>query len=1099
LRRFEARVGREPTVLERKHISEEATLATRKGKSHSTETLEERLDRWQRESLAAVEGGLGEVARVVLDQRDSGAADVWSPRDVIERALAEVGRNQQTWTRSDLLWAMSNALPGHLDVPEVQVRPLLERLTSEALAEAICTREEEATTGLPAEFRLADGRSAYQAPGGDRYTTPGQVVAERILEAAATRIGAAALTAEQAAAGVARFAESGVELGADQAAAVRGVLTSGAQVEVLVAAAGSGKSFTVGAIAEAWAEHGHRTFGLAPSQVAADVLSGEGVTAFNIARWRGEQDRNGEVRLREGDLVVVDEAGMASTADLADVAQRCEGAGAKMLLVGDARQLAAVGPGGALADVGERAASYELTEVRRFGSGWEGEASLRLRDGDRTSLDEYDKHGRIRDAATPDQAEAAAGRAWLADTLAGKQSLLIVRDNEAAGRVSAAMRAELVRLGRVDEGGVSLGRDGTTAGVGDVVQARRNAWGLLGYDGNERAPINRSTYRVTAVTDGDGLRVVDAAGVELTLPRGYVAEHLTLAYASTVHAAQGRTVDTAHTVVSPGSDAAGVYVGLTRGRESNTAWVVTQPLPSDAPVGEVQDVEPRSGRAVLGDILERAEDQRGALAEQEQSAEDAASTVTNVDRLIDGIAVMGAGRTSSLLDRLAAADVITPEQRVGLAADQAMGSVERLLRHAEVSGHDPTEVLRTVLDGKSLDGSTSLAQVLHARVRKEVGDLAPEITSYADLIPVGVDEKWAPHLAGLAEAADDRRRELGSRIVEEAPQWALESLGPVPGDLLARAEWEQRAGWAAAYRENMRHDDDVDPLGAAPPAGLAEKHAVWWTAHTALDLPDIGPEEELLTDGRLRARVAAYERERVWAPRWVGDELAATSQRAAERRADAELWSAHAATPVEGEEPVRLAEEAAAAAVEAAVLEQQAVELEEADRVRGKWFTHTAATRDAALRAKAELEARGVDLAHPPDATTAAEWLAAHEETVVAEDPHRDIHDIDLAVEAPDVDVVEGQAETAVVDIRETAVADPSELVDATPRRRVPAADETAVAVVRAGEALAEVDIRQRADEVREADEVGERAARWHTADQVQEQQDVDTDTMSRL
>ena len=84
---------------------------------------------------------------------------------------------------------------------------------------------------------------------------------------------------------VARYAEHGIELGADQAAAVRGVLTSGAQVEVLAAPAGAGKTVVVGALADMWRAHGRQVLGLAPSQVAADVMADEGVDAVNITRW----------------------------------------------------------------------------------------------------------------------------------------------------------------------------------------------------------------------------------------------------------------------------------------------------------------------------------------------------------------------------------------------------------------------------------------------------------------------------------------------------------------------------------------------------------------------------------------------------------------------------------------------------------------------------------------------------------------------------------------------------------------------------------------------------------------------------------------------
>jgi hypothetical protein len=178
-------------------------------------------------------------------------------------------------------------------------------------------------------------------------------------------------------------------------------------------------------------------------------------------------------------------------------------------------------------------------------------------------IDDYTKHGRLVDAGTVEQAEGQASRAWLADTLNGRDALLIVNSNAAAARVSTALRAQLVRLGRVEEAGVRLGMQDTVAGVGDLVQARRNGWHLTGYAGNTEVPINRQTYRVTALTpDGEGLVVARVLGRAedggeqladpIRLPAAYVAEHVTLAYASTVHAAHGRTVDAGYPVIGPG-------------------------------------------------------------------------------------------------------------------------------------------------------------------------------------------------------------------------------------------------------------------------------------------------------------------------------------------------------------------------------------------------------------------------------------------------------------------------------------------------------------------------------------------------------------------
>ena len=1084
---FEQRFGRAPTPLERKKIAEDATLATRKGKEHGGESLEERLDRWERESRATVKGGLKGVAHAALQQRDAGPATEWSPSLVVKAALAEVGAKQGTWTRSDLLWCVSNALPGHLDIEPEKVRPLLEKLTGQALEEAVCVRKADDTQGLPAEFRLANGRSAYEGPAAVRYTTSDQVVVERINERAAVRTGADALTEGQVAAFLRRLKEAGVKLEADQEEAVRGVLTSGAGVENILAAAGTGKSFTIGVLAEGWAQYGRRTIGLAASQNAADVMADEGVTAFNFERWRTGQEGDVSLQLRKGDLLVVDEAGMASQQDIADIAQRCEAAGAKLLLTGDTRQLGAVGTGGALADISKRSRTYELTEVRRFIEQWEREASLRLRDGDVTALDDYDKHGRLRAAGTQEQAEADAARAWLGDTLAGKKSLLLVNSNEAAARVSGHLREELVRLGRVSEHGIGLGRDGNTAGVGDMVQARRNNWRI------GKPVINRQTYRVAEVLDNGRLKVVNAEGHEQTLPAKYVREHLTLAYASTLHAAQGRTVDTGH-------DLTGSYVGLTRGRESNTAWVVTQATAPDAAAGEAQDVEPRSAKAVLEDKFKRFEEERGALAQQAKAEEDEKSTLTNVDRLIDGIAEMNAGRTSAALDRLAAQGVITDDDRRAFAADSAMPSVDRLLRHAEVSGRDPDALLRDALDGNSLKDANSVGQVLHARIRNTVGEVIPRISSYRDLIPANAPERWREHLERLADKADARRHELGARTAEKPPPWAKETLGPVPADPLRRAVWEARAGWAADHRENTKFEDEQDAIGASPPAGLPEKQAVWATAHDHLDLPDVSAEEGQLTDGRLLVRVAAYEREKLWAPRYVADELAATNERVADQRRNAQLWAERAKT-LAGAEREELQRAAAEAAAEAEELERRALDLEEADKERNRWYLHTAVTRDRAARAKAELGRRGVDLTAPEDLTTAEAWLAEEDAAAKAEDEHRTVTEDDVVDDVRDeAATLDGGVETAVPDIREVSVMDRTEHEDTSIRRQVPTADDTADAVARARESLLERYARDSADGQREDEEYGERTGRWLAARAAEEdeEQDERTDTYAR-
>jgi conjugative relaxase-like TrwC/TraI family protein len=1159
---YREKYGREPSAAERFYFAQQATLATRAGKSHDGETRAQQLERWTAKCREQVTGGLAQIARDVLERaQQAGNAAEWSPRDVIARALAGVAETKQAWSRSALVRAVSDALPGNLRIAPDEVQPLLEGLTDAALDHAVSVTAPGDTTNLPAQELLANGRSPYTAPTGQLFTTDGQLSAEHALRAAAVTRGAAAFGTAQAEQILAEFAAAGRALGVDQAAALRGVLTSGARVEVLCAAPGTGKSFVVGALADAWSEvEDRRVFGLTPSQVAAGVLAREGVTAANnTTAWLGTQRRLENARpgardvygdeawrLRRDDLVVVDEANMAGTDQLAEIQQRCAAAGAKLLLVGDPRQLAAVGPGGALADVAERGIRYELAEVRRFGAEWERAASLRLRDGDPAVLAEYAKHGRLRDAGTVEQAERAAARAWLADTLSGRESLLMVRDNAAAARVSAGLRAELVALGRVEETGVALGMaewEGVVAGVGDLVQARRNGRELVGFDGNTTFPVNRETYRVIGLRADGGLTVApiiarttpaggdsptgagrsDTSGVgevlgePLALPAGYVAEDLALGYASTVHAAEGRTVDTGHAVCGAGTDLGGLLVQLTRGRDANTAWVVTHAVAPDAATGEALSSEPRIAHAVLADVLESARQERSASSEQEQADLDIRSTMTHIDQLIDVVARrVTAGRTAATLDRLTAQGALTPTQREAVAADEAYGSLERLLRTAELAGHHPDTVLSAAVgDERGLAGARSPAQVLHHRITTALhGRLTPHVTEVSDLIPREVPAEWAAWLHDRAEAADTRRRELGAEIAAQAPRWALDALGPVPGgpdagDVVARQEWEHRAGWAAAYREMIGHTDEQDPLGNAPAARLAEKAALFRAAHDALRLLDVGAEEANLSDGQLRARTHALTREETWAPRFVEDELAATYQQAETARTDAEVWAARADAPgVDPAEQSRLRAAAAIAAREADVLAERVAALEAADQARAEWFTHTAVTRDNAHRARTELKARGIDPDDPDDRVTAEEWLDAHRAEQAAAEADRDIREehelqapatLDRAaddcayIDPTDVARADRVLETPAPDVREISIPNSTEKADPAQRHRVLTADETADAVARAQAALAEIEARREAEAAREAHEAQEASrvkelARWAEQDQAAEE-----------
>ncbi|WP_350280473.1 MobF family relaxase [Kribbella sp. HUAS MG21] len=1180
---FETKFGREPNSLELDRLQRTATLATRRSKSHDGETVAQRLERWDAQLRAEVRGGLSKVAHDVLALRQR----QWLPgrintAKVLETALAEVQAKQATWRSSDLTRAISDALPDNLgNMRPARIARLLDRLTERGLrlAQRVDSDRPGQSAGelaaLPDELRRGDGSSAYVAPGAARYVTPDHVKAERQLAASGYARGAAATSLPYVQAFVERLAADGLQLGADQEAALRGVLTSGARVETLVGPAGTGKSRVVGALAKAWEDPAlwggqqRRMVGLAASQVATEVLADDGVTAKNITRWLASQQRltDGSATaedqvwaLRDGDLVVVDESAMANTADLSQIHAHCQHAGAKLLLVGDHRQLAAVGAGGGMKLVTANALHHELSETRRFTAAWEGPASLRLRDGDESVLAEYHKQGRIIDGGHLESAQRSATDAWLADHLNGRHALLIVDTNVQAADLSAQLRARLVEYGQVDDARTGwLASSGNRVGAGDLIQTRRNAWHLNGYQGNKRAAFNRDEFKVIEVLDDGGLRVAPlmrgsrqpVPGETMVLPPSYVRDWVALGYAATVHSSQGLTVDTSHLVATQNTSIYALYVAMTRGRVANTVHVVTQSLAQEAEYGETRDAAKRSALSVLQGAFELDDPQLSALETAADDAAEADRLRTPAELLADGIALATAGRTARWLDELTDAGVLTVEQRSALAAEDGAGTLQTLLRRVELAGHDPRDVLVNAIGQRSLHDAHRISHLIQDRIKRGIeragGSLDPIGDTYGERLPTVNDPRWSAYLANLAAEADSRATQLGEEIAAEQPQWAIEAFDRPPSDPSPeRDRWIQKAGMVAAHREVMGHDAADDALGNAPKPGQVEQYASWRAAWRALDRPEADRAEAELSNGQLRVRVRAYDREKAWAPPYVAEELAGTRQAAERERRTAALRAAEADATDDDAARERLRTEAAQAEALAAALDARAAELQIADDARAVWWAHTAETRANAERAEAELEARGID--NSDDGPTAEEWLDStdaadaaeagpddfvvvdeHDLTEVAEARERDFavaqpgdefveaelvndqlasstEDEVSSEEIPDAEVVadDNQSEDTVAtvaemaadkrdsaredlapaDIREVAAGeDPVAEADVP---QVPSADETAEAVRRAQRALIEIQHRREAEERHAADDAEARAeelARWHADD----------------
>lgn len=396
--------------------------------------------------------------------------------------------------------------------------------------------------------------------------------------------------------------------------------------------------------------------------------------------------------LRPGDRVVVDEAGMVDLHTANALATVAAESGVGIAMVGDHLQAMPVGHAGAMACMTRRAtAVVELSAVHRFRDPSYAALTLRMREpaskedalAVATELDQRDQIHQVTDAG---QARDVMIEAYFRWSRAQKRVALVTSTNEEADAINEAIQERRVELGQIRPDRLAVGQGEQRLLEGDVVQTRLN---------DRAADVeNRALWTIRRIgPDALELIALGDSGDVRRVSADYAAEHVHLAYASTVHGIQGETTDAS--IVGPGVDASGLYVGMTRGRLHNEAIAIA--WTPDAAREQIADSMMRGVADVtIEDSMRAARSELGRAARQADSAEvveirrlSAWMQATN-RKLLDldsQVAAAQAGRHCRA-DTAAASQEELIEQRLALRTgyDSAGRRLEDLMRRFQEAG-----------------------------------------------------------------------------------------------------------------------------------------------------------------------------------------------------------------------------------------------------------------------------------------------------------------------------------------------------------------------------------------------------------------------------
>jgi len=691
-----------------------------------------------------------------------------------DAALADLEAHHSHFDRRDLLCALANQMREGADAGAI----------------------EQAVAGLLAGGEVVEIHRGHGPLAPSYYTTPRLWRMERrVVDAAVdgADAGAARIDGPTLAAVLARHRYLGVE----QAEMVVRLTTGGERVMTVAALPGTGKTTALKAAAEGWQAGGFRGIGVSTAKSATNEIQRVGIPAVSITKLlilTGERTRHGLDPLPPGTVIVVDEASAMSTPHAFAMLRLVEASDGKLVLIGDPRQIGAVGPGGLYGHLARRLETIELTEIRRQHEEVDREV-VRLAHEGRGSdaLDVLDAEERLRIAETHEEALGALALDWHRDFAEGADAVMVARRNEDVARLNEMAREFRRERGELGEGLVVAGRE---YNVGERVMTRvntpevsnRERWEVIGVDRGE------GSLTLRRLGGEEGGAILEGEYLRRTTPDGDAAiQH---AYALTTYAAQGKTFEEAFVLLDPGISREDFLVAISRARGQTVAYGVAAEELTDADLGP--------GTREVVDPLHDL--RRGA----ERVASEYAAVEVDARKRLEALAPVELARRRAELERtLAEAGGPSPAAARLHALDERIATTKaRLdeLASERVAASADREAIGRIARVER-QGASVLSGLEAERVdlaREAAGEPAPAARAAEMRLELRLVEERMLHLRRMQVAAD--------KLTPTRP--ILEALGPFPKDPNRAREWNDGADLIQGFR--LRYgitSQDGDPLG----------------------------------------------------------------------------------------------------------------------------------------------------------------------------------------------------------------------------------------------------------------------------------------------